>query len=347
MIPSGIRYLIEGGHQAPSADNSQPWSFAWDGKSLNLFYQSEGPAADVFGEDSHCEKLTMGAVIENIVQLAGSVGMDGTWDLEPTGRRYLCFTPAQPSTAIEGDRQHAVFTRHTNRFRFRPDPILAETVAELEALNEQDCGVAVLSDPTDLAQLADWIRRASAMRFRNRRLHEWFGKTLRFTPAEVDQGNGLDVATIDLPPGGTALLKLIRDWRRMEKLNRLGMFRVLSGIESQAIKKSPALVAILGPSDATLAAGRLMERTWLAAERQHLAVQPYYVLPDQLVRLSDGELPAELVDEGQTLHKDFAVVFGEHTFPHMLFRIGYPKMDVKRSKRLPIESVTNDTSKMG
>jgi len=322
MIPSGIRFLIDGGHQAPSPDNSQPWCFTWDGEALTLSYKSDGPVAAVFGDDSHGEKLTMGAVIENIVQLADAAGMDGNWDFEQAGRRYLRFTPARSSEEIEGDRQHAVFTRHTNRFTFSPDPISAKTVAGLETLEEQGCRAAVIDSPPEVSQLADWIRRASAMRFRNRRLHEWFGQTLRFTPAEVDRGDGLDVATIELPPGGTGLLKLIMDWRRMERLNRIGMYRLLSGIESQAIKKSPALIAIMGPPDASLAAGRLMERTWLEAERQGLAAQPFYVLPDQLVRLREGDLPADLSEEGRQLQRDFAAVYGEQAFPHMLFRVG-------------------------
>jgi hypothetical protein len=341
MIPTGIRYLIEGAHLAPSADNSQPWSFIWDGEALSVLSEDEGPSASLFGEDSHCENLTMGAVIENIVQLADDAGMDGLWDLERDGRRYLRFQPTlSGGTATEDNRQHAVFTRHTNRFRFRAEPLPAETATGIQALKEQNCRVAIFDESGDVARIADWIRRASAMRFRNQRLHEWFGTSLRFTAAEVDQGTGLDVATIELPPGGRALLKLIQDWRRMSRLNRLGMYRLLSGIESQAIKQSPSMIAILGPRDAALAAGRLMERAWLEADRHQLAVQPYYVLPDQLVRLDDGSLPADLVDEGRDLKREVAAALGEGVFPHMLFRAGIAKRKVPRAKRLPVEQVT-------
>jgi len=339
LIPTAIRYLIEGAHQAPSADNSQPWSFAWDGHTLTVRYLNNGPGAAVFGSDSHCEQLTMGAVIENLVQLADSIGMTGDWDSQRQGTNYLRFSPDSVNVEKALDRAHTVFTRHTNRFSFLKQLLTESVIESIEGLAENDCAVVIYRDANDIAALSHLIRDASSMRFRNRQLHEWFGETLRFSPEQVARGNGLDVRTIELPPGGSALLHLIKDWRRMAFLNRLGMYRVLSQIESQAANKSPAFVAVLCPPDEAVMAGRLMERVWLNLERLGLSAQPYYVLSDQLVRLEKGQLPEGLLAEGRQLSKQARGFFGGESFPHMLLRVGYANKPAPRSRRLPLDSV--------
>jgi hypothetical protein len=287
----------------------------------------------------------MGGITENIVQLAEAISIDGTWMLTPDDTCYLRFTPDAWPEEGQLNRDHPVFTRHTNRFRYRPEPISNEVATRLQTLQERDCHIVLFEEKSEIAQLARLIRRASSMRFRNRILHKWFGETLRFTEAEVDTGTGLDVATIELPPGGKALLRLIMDWRRMYLLNRLGMYHLLSGIESQAIAKSPALMAVLGPPDAAIDAGRLMERAWLSLEQLSIAAQPYYVLPDQLVRANEGFLPRALIENGAVLEVDSRTFFGEQRFPHMLFRIGHANSDVRRAKRLPVTSLVTETQK--
>lgn len=342
MIPPVIRFLMEGAHQAPSADNSQPWRFTWDGQNLSARYKHEGPEIDVFGPDSHCERLTMGAVIENLVQLVEVLGLDGQWDLIPGRDRFVQFRPSALGGEFSLDRQHPVFSRHTNRYSYQPRVPEAREIVALERLIEAGCRVLVYADKADIATLSGLIRQASSMRFRNRQLHKWFGNTLRFGPAEVERGDGLDVRTIELPPGGTGLLRLIQDWRRMDFLNRFGMYRLLSLIESQSIRKSPTMIAILGPESESVAAGRLMERAWLTLQQYGLAAQPYYVLTDQLVRAKLGQLPDHLQDEGQNLRRASMQFFGSKDSLHMLLRAGYPQKEVARSRRVPLETVVQD-----
>jgi hypothetical protein len=295
--------------------------------------------AEVFGSDSHCEQLTMGAVTENLTQLADYWGLQGRWDFCRNGARYVEFVPSQPESYRKLDKRHPVFTRHTNRFRFASDALAREDVEELSSLAQEDCRIAVYTSRHDLEAISALIRTASSMRFRNRLLHEWFGKTLRFTEEESRRGDGLDVRTIELPPGGSALLRLIMDWGRMALLNRVGMYQLLSAIESQAVARSPAILAVIGPPSQPFAAGRLMERAWLALERMGLAAQPYYVLSDQLVRLANGQLPEAVKDECRRLAESVGTFLGPGLFPHMLLRAGRARAQVLRSKRLPLHAV--------
>ncbi len=341
LLPSSICYLVEGGHQAPSADNLQPWLFTWDGETLVLRSKELSAASEVFGRDSHCEALTMGAVSENIVTLAADAGMEGDWDLSRENDTFLRFKPRSVKEQVSLPVQHEVFSRHTNRFKFDGFDTAPPYLQELEGLSQGACKLRVCTAQAEIDVLADLVRRASSLRFRNRILHEWFGKTLRFTRREVEGGTGLDVSTIDLPPGGGLLLKLIMDWGRMSRLNAVGMYRLLSSIEAQAIRRSPGMLVVLGPRSEGVDAGRLMERAWLGLERHGLAAQPYYVVTDQLVRLADHQLPAELVATADHLQAASKTFLGDDAdaFPHMLLRFGKASKEPPRSRRLPLDRV--------
>ena len=128
----------------------------------------------------------------------------------------------------------------------------------------------------------------------------------------------------------------------MKLLNSLGMYRLLSSIEAQAIQKTPGVLVIVGPRGEGFEAGRLMERVWLHLEGLGMAAQPYYVLTDQLFRLYRDELPAQLVSEASQLEAASEGFFGPDAFPHMLLRFGKASNKVTRSRRLPVESTITD-----
>ena len=148
--------------------------------------------------------------------------------------------------------------------------------------------------------------------------------SLRLTPDDVARGDGLDVETLDLPPGGGLLLRLISDWSRMKRLNRLGMYRMLAAVDSRPVAGAPALLAITGAADAhtCLAAGRVLAQAWYRLEAAGVAVQPYYVISDMLERLHRDGIPAPLLDEARTLAADTTRVFGLADGERMLICCG-------------------------
>ena len=184
---------------------------------------------------------------------------------------------------------------------------------------------------------------ASRVRFQTQEIHEWLGDALRFTPAEVARGDGLDVAALEVPPGGKTLLRIIKDWRRLALLNKIGAYKLLARIEAAEIRKAPAMLLITGADDApgALAAGRLLERAWLMLAGAGVAAHPYYVVPDQLQRARLGSVPPSLTE---TVSQVSAAAAGLLDSPertlHMVLRLGYPKCTVVRSRRLPLEAVT-------
>lgn len=346
-LPSWVHFLAQAGHSAPSADNSQPWRFIWNERSMSLVYDSACEASGL-GRHHPAVQMAFGAVIENMVQAGLAAGMKvESWDF-----RYLSHVdgpflvipaPIEVSNNAQTP-QEWIFNRHTNRKKYLLNPLPDETVLELNNLSEGNAKIRVYNEPKNIQKLSKFVRRASEIRFQTEEVHRWLALNLRFTANEVNQGDGLDVETLALPPGGRQLLKFIADWRWMKALNRLGAYKLLSFVEGVQFEQCGGIVIIKGADDNDqarwIAAGRLMERAWLLLNCKNLSVQPYFVLPDLFYRLRTNCVPVSLrekANETATSTSEFLELQDQSLF--MIMRVGKAKFIPKRSKRLPLDTV--------
>ncbi|MCP5416586.1 MAG: hypothetical protein H6965_05805 [Chromatiaceae bacterium] len=339
-LPESVYYLLSAAHKAPSADNSQPWCFIWDGKRLLLKFD-EGRANRIFSLESHAIRLTMGAVLENLALAQHASGISARWT--PTTQPEI-FGDIEVDTDIKVPADawsHPLFTRHTNRFPFKDSGLPSPVMDGLSSIREGEAGLRIFSGKGPIAQIAGLVKTASEMRFQMKELHEWLGESLRFTPEEAAKGDGLDVETLALPFGGRALLNLIKDWKRMEILNRLGGYRLLAAIEATNFKKAGAVISILGPRGKKheIDAGRILERAWILINEAGLAVHPYYVVSDQLIRAGEKSIPSHLKSTTDRLLKKKKEIFGASSNVHMLLRVGYPSQQHVPSRRVPLEKI--------
>lgn len=332
---------------APSADNTQPWRLEWDGLELSIGYDSARVTGKTFPAQSPATLLAIGALIENLMAIAGR------WQLAP----QLTVAPApgaddrtpyahirfQGEGRPRADADTAAMARHTDRGAYKttalPEPICKQLADARE--NTARCWFSQAA-PARLSS-AVLVNQASRIRFRTREVHEWLGKSLRFSPAEVAKGEGLDVATLALPPGGRAFLRLISDWQRLRLLNHLGAYRLLAAIDSAPIKHGPGLLAIIAGDDArgALDAGRLLARQWTWLNQQGVAAHPYYVVADQMARLREGSVPTELTGLAHQVAAGSEDLYSLRTGEtlHMLLRVGYSRGTPKRSLRLPVGDI--------
>jgi hypothetical protein len=353
MNPEWIRGLATTAAFAPSADNSQPLRMRWTGSNLVISFASRNQEAPVFTSGSHASLVAAGALIENLdaALKANAINASWQWPERPEkGQPYVSVSlhgGNPPSfNPPEGPRR-----RHTNRFAFRRDPLPADVIQKLEASREDAIRALVIIEPAQKSGVVRLVRLASEARFCNRSLHEWLMDSLRFTPEEVARGDGLDIRTLGLPPGGEHFLRFISDWDRLATLNRLGAYKLLAAMEVGMLKAAPALICVVGPDGVrnTIDAGRLMTRLWTDLNLKGIAVHPYYVVTDQLNRLRAKTLAAgfdsqiERVDA--EMHKLLKLQSGETL--HMLLRVGYPKNEPTRSRRLPLEAVFIDETRPG
>ena len=347
-LPAVVRALVDAGRAAPSADNSQPWLFRWDGRYLDIKYDRQRVHGKTFGPEEHPTLIAMGATGENIVQMASylnvSVHQLGREEAKDYFRFEVQTLEATPE-AMPEDR-HPLYQRHTNRWPFASNPIPNNILDGLEGFSQGRCRVLVVNDRAQIRKIAGWVRTASEARFQSPDLHELFAKSLRFTAEEASQGDGLDVRTLPLPPGGRLVLRLMKDWERMRLLNRFRGYKIFAASEASAISNSANLMIIVGPNgwDNSLDAGMLMESTWIYLNSRGIAVQPYYVITDQLQRLSQSRIDSRLRSSIDALASDVEAFLGSTSETiHMLLRIGYPKKQPIRSFRLPSEKITDCT----
>lgn len=345
-----IAYLLsQAAHHTPSADNSQPWQFSWQEDTLTVGYDSERVANKTFTADSHATLLTIGALSENLIQAAEALHINLDWTypslLNKDHPVYFetTITKSDNAPAIAFN-ELPLFKRHTNRYPYKNKPLGSDCGKLLQTFTAGNARIILIEEQSLIHKIAGLVRSASEIRFQTQEIHEWLAKSLRFDTKSTDQyGEGLDVATIDLPPGGNLFLRLISNWRRMSWLNKWGIYKALALIDSLPVKKAPALIAIVGPDQFhnTLAAGQLMNRAWIALNEQGIAMHPYYVVSDQMQRRQLNSVPAHLIEKADSLiqqTKQLLQLENQETL-HMLFRVGYPTKSPVKSKRLPLEIV--------
>lgn len=340
--------MLEAVRCAPSADNSQPWCLEWQNSTLQVHYDSSRVGDKTFPPDNPATLLSIGAVIENIRQAAEAINCPVSFELSPhlnnDNPLYFKAIFDQSDNAIELDTQDiSLFKRHTNRHPYQAKPISDDALRVLKNLTLDSSRVIVHEQKSDITQIAKLVRLASEIRFRTQDVHEWLARSLRFDAISAASGDGLDLETLDLPPGGNLFLKLISDWRRMTFFNKFYAYKALAFIDSAPIKQAPALIAVVGPQKYAdfISSGQLMERIWIELNSQGIAVQPYYVIADQLNRRSTNTVPMELKTEADKVYSEAQQVFalnpGETL--HMLLRIGYAKHAPVLSQRLPLTAI--------
>jgi hypothetical protein len=342
-IPPTIRSIIEAGRSAPSADNSQPWRFCWDGNRLAVNYDKQRVSGKTFGPNEHATLLAVGAVKENILQMANFLNVEAEEVHFNNSGPYFQFELRFSGKEILPMSEHPIFQRHTNRWPYNSKSIPAEVCESLKGISHGQCHALIFGDTALKKNIASWVRTASEIRFQSHDVHEFLGRSLRFNSEEVSQGDGLDVRTLPLPPGGRAFLRLIKDWDRMRFLNRLGCYKLLAMMEAKPVSDAANMLLIVGPDSPndTLDAGRLMERVWIYLNARGIAVHPYYVITDQLQRLKTGRIVPHLRSSIEGLQSEIRTVFNAgHGMIHMLLRIGHPTEHPIRSLRLPSEKVT-------
>ncbi len=347
--PNWVRKLAAVAALAPSADNSQPWTLRWNGSELAIAFELRHQTHRVFGADSHATLISVGALTDHLqAALArNAMPVNWQWPSDPAlGRPYV--SVALHDAPANFASPEGALRRHTNRSIYRRDPLPSDVVRELDGYREGSNRAVLVVDRPQKSGLIRLVRLSSEGRFCNQQLHEWLIGSLRFTPEEVARGDGLDVRTLGLPPGGKQFLRLISDWRRLAVLNRLGAYKLLALSDFAALTAAPALVCVVGAADArnVIDAGRLMTRLWTDLNLKGLAVHPYYVVTDQINRLRAGTLAPgfepKIAAVDEEMHRLLQLQSGETL--HMILRVGYPNAEPLRSKRLPLEAVFVDDS---
>ncbi len=277
--------ILCAGIAAPSADNSQPWRFAWRGDDLDLRIDA-GRSGRVSDTRYVLSDLAAGACLENMIIRARSLGYvadlqpfpqddDELWVARIRWRHDPGHGPFEPLAG-------AIEQRHTDRRFPWKGPITADTQARLDAQARLIPGLRLYWPQTPRARKAalSAIRQAETLRFRSPTLHAELFSSVRFSVGWHGAcEEGLAPATLAVESPMRPVFRLMRRPAVMSMLNRLGAASVLGWRSAWLpMRLSPGLCLLVIPSTArsdVLAGGRALQRVWLEATLDGLSVQPY------------------------------------------------------------------------
>jgi len=345
--------LVRSGILAPSPDNNQPWQFVSTADALQIHLdRTQGLPSDV---NAMYDLMSVGAVIENIVIAARQRHLQTDVALAPAedcltlnGDAPLVAT-LQFHPSAERDALHAFLaSRCTNRKLYSSRAVTGDT---LEAVAREvqafpDVQLDWISDRRTIGTFARLVAHSDRFRFEYEPFHAEIFRQLRFSAAEVEETrDGLDIRTLELPPGGKLLLGTLRSWRRMQWINRLGLGRLLTIPSWLSVRKSGALGVLSIPHPSIqrfVQAGRALQRTWLALDAKGLAMCPLGSLPvfiAHMEQLQGQKLHAAHQRLSVRLNDWFHQLVPQTTGRTlvMLFRTGHATRPTIQSLRRPVE----------
>jgi nitroreductase len=348
-----LQRILELARWAPSGDNTQPWRFEIIAPRQVVVHGHDTRAHCVYDLDGHPSQISLGALLETMAIAASTAGLamrasrrTQAPDTHPTFDVHFDSAPGVAPDPLAG----AIERRSVQRRPLGTRPLSAAEKAALQ-----------LSLPPgfDLLWLEGAGRRWAMARllFRNARLRltmpeafqthraviEW---NARYSPDRMpDQALGVDPLTARL------MRWVMQSWPRVEFFNTW-----LAGTWAPRIQMDwlPALACaahfvLLAEQpprgiDDYVAAGRAMQRFWLAATELGLQLQPEltplifarYVREQRPFSAAPGmhEAAAALAAEAGSL-------IGPGTLPRAVFlgRIGEGAPPAARSLRLPLEEL--------
>jgi hypothetical protein len=237
--------------------------------------------------------------------------------------------------------------RVTNRKLGPRQPLSEEDAAALAtAARARGACLTLLSRPDQLEAAGDALGRGDRLRLLDRRLHEDWARDLRWTAEAAATRDGIDVATLELPPAGRAALRMVAGWPTASYLARCGGGQALEQSSRSAVAAASAigLLTIAAGPTSYFQGGRALQRLWLTASGLDLALQPLVsILPVFFRGLEDrargvwAEPPPGLDDLRRAYRRWFPMPAGHVEV--MVFRVARAGPPTTRSLRRPLDEV--------
>ncbi|HEV3245105.1 MAG TPA: nitroreductase family protein [Candidatus Paceibacterota bacterium] len=336
-----LQRILNAAVQAPSGDNSQPWSFWVQGDTLDVHIHPERDHPILNVEDRGT-LVSLGAVIENITVAAGAERLDADVSL-PLDKETAAVVRFREETTEPHPLHKAIAQRHTNRGNYERS-LPAEKLAALLQVSCEGTRIVVVSDLAKIASLARAVSMMEEAALRSKPLHTLFFKSIIWDDrSNADGTPGLYIKTTELPLPVQLLFRLIKFWPIMRFLNAVGFSEMAARSNAAVYASSGAMAAIsIDHADAAsyVAAGRALQRLWLTATKEGLAAQPLaglLYLSEFLRQKRQLPMPVELATRIDGARREIDSIFqSEGRTIAMLLRIGKPlKSATARSKRKP------------
>jgi hypothetical protein len=288
-VPSGSKQplyseLVRAAVLAPSPDNNQPWRFDWQSDRLAIYLDpTRALPSDV---NAMFDLIGIGAAIENACVAARQQGFEAAVEYSRASLAAIQNgeEPAAQLAFHSGRQPDPLFphlaTRCTCRRLYSTKPVAADSLQRIGEAARQfgDVQLDWLADRRQIRDFSRIIAVSDRFRFEYEPFHNEIFRQLRFSAEEAERTrDGLDVRTLELPPGAAFLLRRLRPWSRMRWIQRLGLVGLLTLPSILSVRKSGAIGVLSVPEPTMtqwLQGGRAFERVWLAVQAEGLSLQP-------------------------------------------------------------------------
>jgi len=347
-LPEGadlVDVIVDAARWAPSGGNIQPWRFEANSSEIRMYLVPERTTTmDVKHRGSF---VSIGAALFNARVAAASLKSLGPVQLFPEGRpsHHVATLQVGASTDHEiAPLQSGVRTRVANRLIGNPSPIDERVLTQLaQGVDREGALLRITTDRNQINALGELLAESDRIRFLTPKLHhDMFGEVRIPGPDALEEG--LDLRTLELSPPELAILELIGRPDVMGHLTDWRAGKALGARTQVMVGSSSALAVVTVPSPDPIwyvRGGAAVERFWLTAELQGLAVQPvspvflYAVDDEDLLHLGGERQIDALFSLSQRFNEVWGLTDGERVA--LMLRVTHAPSPAFRSARLPLE----------
>ncbi|MCW3122793.1 MAG: hypothetical protein JWQ38_2285 [Flavipsychrobacter sp.] len=352
-----VTEMVGAAIKAPSAGNSQPWKWYFHDSYLFLFYEYTDVIS--FGDfEQIASYIACGAALENLELKAYSLNLKTEIHLFPiTARKEMVavigFHKGADGMSLHcpGELVEQIDIRHTDRGRRDRKDILPniQSALHMAVASIPGAQLTLVTDQEKINAFSNIIGPVERLKLLEPAGHfEFYQQELRWN----DDGNsvdndGIDVDRLGISPQEIILLKMAKKPEVAALLKSWKGGQALEYSSRAAVGSASAIGIISMPGSSSedyISGGRAMERMWLTATKNNIAIHPMMAPILYFARITQGkgaELSLSMKDELKSLYDQYlglcdGINDREQVF---LFKLGPSDDHAPISKRNPVNKI--------
>lgn len=294
-----MKKILDAAIMAPSGDNVQPWDIRVSDNFTQIdLYNLPDKDNSYYNYQQAASYIAHGAVIENILIAAGHLGCHAEYQLFPDALddTYVAKIILSPAEAQADPLYSAIFERCTNRFQYKRTKVKNEVLEALSnsVKNIDTASVSLVNQNDRIKSLAKELMVNDRIVFERKDIHAFLFDKIRWNKKQIEATkDGMPVGVLGLSFIEKMAFPLMRFWWYVKTANVFGLSRII-GLKCWWSCRNASLLGMItihgNDKVAFVEGGRAVQRLWLEAANQGLALQPIIGLTLLVNRLQQNAL---------------------------------------------------------